>query len=443
MPKIAKELTALEVKHLPVGTHAVGGVKGLYLRKKTTTSGHYFLRYLDSQGRHDFILGSFATVSLAKARALAFTAREKVDRGECPIAEREAKKKQVLQQVMQFNQKQHPDTFEKIANEWIEDRAHNGFWKNNDDGEKDTRRILQLHVFPFLGSLEIENITAENIRDCLTPIWQSKPATAKKAKTYINKVLQWAIALHKRSNEVNPASMQGALGVLMESLQVNKKTKLNHAACAVKDLPSLMIHIHGMRSFSARAAEFAILTAARSQAVRLAQWREFNLKKGIWMIPLEHDKVKTVKRDRTIFLSPQAIALLQSLPRIANNPWVFPNTHGDPLSDMALNVFLRGLHEQKKAQDGIGWIDPTKTARTGKESVITIHGTARATFRTWAKDDELGNNRRFDQEAVELCLLHAKNDAYDGAYDRAPLAKERQRIMHAWGEYCTSLLPHS
>lgn len=80
MPKIAKELTALEVKHLPVGTHAVGGVKGLYLRKKTTTSGHYFLRYLDSQGRHDFILGSFATVSLAKARALAFNAREKVDR---------------------------------------------------------------------------------------------------------------------------------------------------------------------------------------------------------------------------------------------------------------------------------------------------------------------------------------------------------------------------
>ena len=50
----------------------------------------------------------------------------------------------------------------------------------------------------------------------------------------------------------------------------------------------------------------------------------------------------------------------------------------------------------------------------------------------------MGNNRRFDQEAVELCLLHSKNDAYDGAYDRAPLAKERRAIMEAWGKYAYS-----
>ena len=56
----------------------------------------------------------------------------------------------------------------------------------------------------------------------------------------------------------------------------------------------------------------------------------------------------------------------------------------------------------------------------------------------FTKDDETGNNRKFDQEAVELCLLHSKNDAYNGAYDRAPLTKERQKIMQAWGEYCWS-----
>jgi hypothetical protein len=50
----------------------------------------------------------------------------------------------------------------------------------------------------------------------------------------------------------------------------------------------------------------------------------------------------------------------------------------------------------------------------------------------------LENNRRFDQQAVEMCLLHAKNDAYNGAYDRAPLAKERRRIMEAWGNFCMS-----
>ena len=108
------------------------------------------------------------------------------------------------------------------------------------------------------------------------------------------------------------------------------------------------------------------------------------------------------------------------------------------MSSMGLDMFIRGLHAKKISENGIGWIDPEKSAREGKICPITLHGTCRATFRTWAKDDELGNNRRFDQQAVEMCLLHAKNDAYNGAYDRAPLAKERRQIMEAWGKYCMS-----
>ena len=103
-------------------------------------------------------------------------------------------------------------------------------------------------------------------------------------------------------------------------------------------------------------------------------------------------------------------------------------------------MFLRGLHEKRLEEDGIGWIAPVKTEKLKKPCVITLHGTARATFRTWAKDDEIGNNRRFDQEAVEFCLLHSRNDAYSGAYDRAPLAKERRAIMEAWGEYACSYI---
>jgi hypothetical protein len=107
---------------------------------------------------------------------------------------------------------------------------------------------------------------------------------------------------------------------------------------------------------------------------------------------------------------------------------------------MAGNMFLRRLHEKKKEVDGIGWVDPVILDENGEKAVITLHGTSRASFRTWAKDDELGNNRHFDQEAVELCLLHSKQDAYNGAYDRAPLEKERRKIMNAWGKYCYSAI---
>lgn len=439
MPKIAKELTALEVKHLPTGTHALGGVSGFYLRKKGNGEGHFFLRYSDATGRHDYVLGSLRALSLAEAKKLARDAREKVTCGLSPIETRAEQRATAIAQILEEQKRNQVTTFEQLALEWLKERAENNFWRFNPKGEQDTLNVLRRHVFPFLGPMNAEKITPEDVRDCLGRIWQSKPSTAKKAKTYITKIFQWAIALHKRKNEINPASMQGALGVLMESFQNDRKERHNHAACPVKELPSLMVHIRSLKSISAFAAAFAILTATRSQAVRLARWDEFDLDKGIWQIPLEHDKVKSLKRDRTIFLSTQAIKLLKTVPRVSESSLVFLNNRNTAFSDMALNVFLRGLHEKKKEIDGVGWIDPIKTARLGKESIITIHGTARATFRTWAKDDELGNNRRFDQEAVELCLLHSKEDNYEGAYDRARLEHERRLIMQAWGDYCESL----
>ena len=48
---------------------------------------------------------------------------------------------------------------------------------------------------------------------------------------------------------------------------------------------------------------FAILTASRMKAVRLATWGEIDFENRLWAIPPEHDKIKDPKRDRTIYLS--------------------------------------------------------------------------------------------------------------------------------------------
>ncbi len=430
MPIKPREMTALEVKHLGMGTFNIGGVKGLYIRK-THTQSLFIFRYTDKFGRHDFSLGNYPTMSVAQAREAARAALALVMQGESPILKRQQEKQLVKPIPKKL-------TFRNVAEEWIADRLASNYWAKNSRGEKTTRAILEKHVFPTLGNLDIESISAEQIRECLAPIWQSIPATAKKAKTYIGKIFQWAIALHKRKSTVNPADWEGSLGVLMEPFQNNLKPTQNHAACAVSEIPRLFAEISHNDSMSAYACLFAILTCARSQAVRLAKWEEIDFKKKIWLIPQEHDKVKSPNRDRTIFLSSRALTLLRNIERFSDSPFIFPSRQGGCLSDNALTMFLRGLHDERKALDGIGWIDPVKTKKLGKPCVITLHGTARATFRTWAKDDETGNNRKFDQEAVELCLLHSKNDAYNGAYDRAPLTKERQKIMQAWGEYCWS-----
>lgn len=109
---------------------------------------------------------------------------------------------------------------------------------------------------------------------------------------------------------------------------------------------------------------------------------------------------------------------------------------------MAMNQVIRKAHARKKIVDGFGWIDKEKTKRMGKECIATQHGTARSCFQTWAKDDVLGNNKTFDQDAVDLNLLHERNDPYKGAYDRSKMEQERRKIMEEWGKYCLSLVQH-
>lgn len=68
--------------------------------------------------------------------------------------------------------------------------------------------------------------------------------------------------------------------------------------------------------------------------------------------------------------------------------------------------------------------------------MATPHGLARATFRTWAQNDELGNDKRFSDRVAELCLHHSVSDAYRGAYERNEAMKSRTEMMQAWADYC-------
>lgn len=441
MPCSSKVLPVSVIKATPVGkTIAVGGVTGLYFRK-TKYQSLFLLRFKDQTGRHDLSIGTYPEMSLAEARDKAADLRRRISQGEDVLGERRELREQAArekEEALVKTSKSPKLTFAAIATDWVNERARFNYWAHDDSGELRTMRILEMHVFPYIGSKNINDITPEDVFNVLSKIWTAKFSTASKAKTYIFKVFQWAMAKKLCQSRENPADSRYSLGVLMEPLQRHAQKRTHFAACSFVEIPQFFVQSARYGSISARACEFAILTCARSQAVRMACWDEIDFEKRIWTIPLSHDKIKLDGRDRRIFLSDQAIELLRSLPRFPGSNVIFPNQRGHALSDAALTMFLRGMHEARFARDGRGWVDPHEKNSKGEPAVITLHGTARATFRTWAKDDVSGNNRRFDQEAVELCLLHAKNDMYRGAYDRSRLDRERQLIMTTWGAYCVS-----
>ena len=431
-----KSLKISNLKKLPAGKYPIGLVPGLYLFKNTNGSSSFVLRYTSpTQCKRRYIgLGSINHVSVKEACDKAIEYKKLISEGIDPIEYKHQQKLQAqslaLQEIL---------SFQKVAMEWHGVRSKGGFFSSLKE-EKGTLSMLRRYAFPTLGHLNINEISAKEIKKCLEPIWVTKHHTAEKLKSHLAKILRWATATGQRERDDNPTDLRASLGILLEPYKKKIPEKNHFAKCPVSQIPALMEEIHNHPfSISARAVEFAILTATRSNAVRQAKWNEFDLKKGIWTIDRCNDKIKTHKRDRTIFLSKQAIDLLQKLPKYTESPYVFTKPFGGCLGDDAFRMFIIGLHQNKKAIDGIGWVDD-EILENGKPKQITIHGTARSTFKTWSKDDTLGNNRRFDSEAVELCLLHQRDDAYRGAYDRSKLEKERRFVMDEWGKYCYSVI---
>lgn len=430
--------TALQIKNAKDnGWYSISGAKGLYLRVYEERKTFYF-RYTCLKKRKSLVIGNTETISLTEARERALRLWQKLNDGIDPGSEKKQKLKESQKQAE--DKKKEELLFKNIAKKFVRERALNGYWKNNIKGERDTFNRLKNHVFPILGDMDINSIKPENVRDVMLPIWNRSPSTSSKVLSDIRAVLRWAIALEYRKDSLNPADLQGSLGVLLEPFNKNRKPEETHASIDFKEIPSFVKEISSLISPSSEMLLLSIFVAARAKAVRNMKWDDIDFDNKIWTIPLEDDKVKNSKVRNQIFLNAPAIDLLKCATRFPNCPYVFSNSYGRPYSEMAMTQVIRKAHVRKKNIDGIGWIDREKTTRTGIESIATQHGTARSTFKTWAKSDELGNNKKYDQEAVELCLLHSRNDPYKGAYDRSKLEKERRIIMEDWGRFCTSLL---
>jgi integrase len=114
-------------------------------------------------------------------------------------------------------------------------------------------------------------------------------------------------------------------------------------------------------------------------------------------------------------LSEQAIALLETVPRIKGTPFIFPGArHGKPLSGMALLVLMR------KRGHGVN----------GTKSQAVPHG-FRSSFADWA-----GEETGCPTNVIEAALAHRISNAVQAAYERGDKFKKRRELMQAWGNYC-------
>lgn len=176
--------------------------------------------------------------------------------------------------------------------------------------------------------------------------------------------------------------------------------------------------------FGARAVEFAALTAARSGEVRGATWDEIDLERALWVVPAARMKMG---KEHRVPLSSAAVAMLKALPRLDDNPLVFPAARGGMLSDMTLSATMRRMHQAAVdaagGDEAAGYLDP----RNKRPAVP--HG-LRSTFRDWVAE-----RTTYPGDMAEVALAHKISNAVEAAYRRGDMVEKRRAMMAAWAGY--------
>lgn len=376
-------LSETRIRTLPVGIHSDGD--GLYLRVRKEGSRQWFFIFRRGKERTEMGLGGYgqgtAPVSLALARERAEAIRERLARGE----EMHSRK-----------------TFADVMEDVIAVKAASF---RNDKHKAQWRMTLDKYAEPLHRKL-IADITRDDVVETLKPIWTTIPETADRTRMRIAAVIDHAKARGLYVGD-NPADWRGGLKELLPAR--SKLTRGHHAAHEYETLPATIARLREASGVSARAVEFAALTAARSGEVRGATWAEISFDENIWTIPKERMKAT---REHRVPLSDRAVEILKARQHMATGALIFEGgKESTAISDTAM----------------------VKALRLASGDGSTLHG-LRSSFRDWA-----GDETDYPRDVIEAALAHVLKDKTEAAYRRKDALEKRRALMQRWSTYCGSV----
>lgn len=418
--------TAKALRHDPTkGKRPVrfGDGDGLYLQIAPGSRGDvksWLFRFKLHGKEREMGLGPFGElpdgVPLAEARKRAAAARALLAEGIDPIDARSTKREEAKRKQAAGT----GQTFEAAARALAE--AKRPGWRSPKHAAQ-WLATLEQHAFPIIGTKPVASIGTEDVLAVLRPIWQRTPETASRLRQRIEAVLDDARVKGLRPEQLaNPARWKGHLSATLASPRRVRAVQ-HHPSLPWQQMAAFMTALEKHQGMASKALRFAILTASRTGAVRLMQWREIDLTECVWTAPAAN--MKTKKPHRTP-LSEPAMLLLQAVRPLMKVPTdlVFPGARsGRPLSDMALSMLVRGM-----ACDGLAEHEPPRW-RDIEDRPVVPHG-FRATFKGWSlaagHPDPLS----------ELALAHADKDKVRAAYAREDMLEQRRPMMDAWAAHC-------
>ena len=385
--------TAKPARHRRVELLADGGNLYLQLSRGTGSAVNrsWIFRYQHDGRQHDIGLGPTHTRTLGEAREKARALRQQLIDGIDPLEERRARLMAGRTEAAKAVK------FKDCAAAYFD--AHRDEWSNAEHARQ--WRTTLASTFPTIGDIPVSAIDTNLIVQVLEPTWKATPETASRLRGKLEKVLDWARVRGFRSGE-NPARWRGHLDHLLPPRSRLQAVK-HLAAVPYSELPALMAELRQRTDDAARALELCILTACRSGELLKAHAEEIDVAQAVWTIPARHTKAG---REHRTPLTSRAFEIIETRPRQG------------PLFRLARQEMQLAL----------------KSIRPG----TTVHGTARASFASWAAE-----TTAFPTETIEAALAHAERNKVTAAYQRGDRFAKRRKLMEAWERYCTATPPVS
>ena len=366
---------------------------GLYLWIYLDGRKYWRLRYWHGDKEKSLSLGVYPKVSLSDARKMRDELRKQLQANLDPSAERKANNLR--------NKLANANSFEAVALEWYNKQVHT--WVEHH--ASDVKRRLESNIFPTLGKRPIDQINALELLDTIRKI-EARGAydLAHRVLQVCGQVFRYGIATGRCTRNL-AADLRGAL---------TPHVKKHQSAVRPEELPDLLRAIAKYEEIGDKQTRLAMQllaqTFVRTNELIGAEWNEFDLANGLWIIPAARMKMKT---EHIVPLAKQSIEKLEELKEISGGSrFVFPGRNRDkPISN---NTMLFALY------------------RLGYKGKMTGHG-----FRAVAST--ILNETGFNPDVIERQLAHCERNEVRGAYNRAEYLLERKKMMQHWADYLDSI----
>ena len=243
-------------------------------------------------------LGHYPAIGVAEAREGARGALQAVAHGDDP------RRNPSLLAPTNFA----PVTFASIASEFLEKHAkrYNKSWRQ-------TEWLLERYVLPRWGRRPVETISRRDAVALLEDIVDQAPYVANRVLAAVRKLFNWAV--ERGLIETTPV-----LGLRAPHREEHRERVLND-----REVRALWRAADDIGYTFGPLFQLLQLTAQRRSEVGGMRWRDVDLDSSFWSIPGDETKSG---RGHDVPLSPEAVALLRSLPRF-QGPFVFSASGGE------------------------------------------------------------------------------------------------------------------